>query len=423
MLGLVFLGYLGQGQESRFDEGFKLFPSVNEAPVVAQLDADSYKVKALAKVYRGSAPGIVAVDNGVVQLTAAMEPFGKPIGFLVKKTGVAVKDLPVPVLVMNGERFELGGVKNRLRAVNAKGLLFRKPFDVKGIVGANVVWPPRGMGVRFMWNHPDLPDLFVELTYQMVDREPVLNQTVVIRNGSAFPIALDSISQGTGIWPPESFQGVDLGWVIRPGRTLELPDGWFSIDSSGKWVAATRRASQAEIAPWEKVRSVTLNSWPASETEVKSLGKVTDVVLIPRSAGIAWSAPGQADYDAVSQFATLAKKHGLSIGAEVDLAGVPSNPEDLVAGQGSPICWLSFSGSHWRSNAMLTWKKMGLGVVQLLGELPGSCSQSGHGEHQTAKQGAIENALAMQNLMRNGLNLGVIVRHKDARAFGPEAVY
>jgi hypothetical protein len=423
MIGVLFLGLVGQNQASGFDAQFKLFPVVSEAPVVAQLDADTFKTKSLAKVYRGVEPGTVAVDNGVVQFIAGLDLLGHPRKFLIKKTGKSVQDLPVPVLMMNGRRYELGGNENGLRPINAKGLLFRKPFDVKGIVGPNVVWPPRGMGVRFMWNHPEMPDLMVELNYQMVDREPVLNQTMVIRNGSSFPIALNSLNQGDGLWPPKVFQGDDLGWVIRPGRTLELPEAWFSIDSSGRWVAATRKASQAEISPWEKVRSSTLKQWPPVEAEVKTFAKKADVVLMPKSAGISWSAPDQDDYDSVAKFATMAKKYGLAVGAEVDLTAIPANPEDRVAGPESPVCWLSFSGSHWRSNAMLTWKRMGLGMVQLFGELPGSCNKTGHGEHQTSKQGEIENALAMQNLMRNGLNLGVIVRHKDARAYGPETTY
>lgn|GEM_PF-6549850 len=423
MIAVLFLGLLGQNTESRFDDQFKLFPLVNEAPVVSQIEADTFKVKSLAKVFRGVTPGTVAVDNGVVQFVGSLQLFAKPAKFVVKKTGKSVQDLPVPVLVLNGSRYELGGNENGLRPIQAKGLLFTKPFDVKGIVGPNVVWPPRGMGVRFMWNHQEMPDLMVELTYQMVDREPVLNQTVVIRNGSSYPIALDSISQGDGLWPPTAFQGDDLGWVIRPGRTLELPEAWFSIDGAGRWVAATRKASQAEISPWEKVRASTLKQWPPVEAEVKSFAKKTDVILMPKSVGISWSAPSQADYDVVAGFSALAKKHGLAIGAEVDLAGMPANPEDRVAGLESPVCWLSFSGNHWRSNAMLTWKRMGLGVVQIYDDLPGICDKSGHGEHQTPKQGEIENALAMQNFMRNGLNLGIIVRHKDARAYGPAQTF
>ncbi|MFM9871937.1 MAG: hypothetical protein ACKVQS_00565 [Fimbriimonadaceae bacterium] len=423
MIGLVLYGLMGQTQVSQFDESFKLFPPVTEAPVVAQADADTFKVKALAKVYRGGSPGTVAVDNGVVQFTAGFGPLAKPVSFSIKKMGKVATDLPVPVLTINGQSIQLGGDENGLRAVNAKGLLFRKPFDVKGVVGPSIVWPPRGMGVRFMWNHRELPDLFVELTYQMVDREPILNQTIVIRNGSSSPVAINSISQGDGLWPPRAFQGDDLGWVIRPGRTLELPEAWLSLDPSGKWVSATRKLSQTEISPWEKVRATPLKQWPPVEAELKSLAKSTDVVLMPKSAGVSWSTAGQQDYDLFAKFAAMAKKYGLSIGAEVDLSGIPANPEDRVAGVSSPVCWLSFSGSHWRSNAMLTWKKMGLGVVQLVGELPGSCSKSGHGEHQTPKQGEIENALSMLNFMRNGLNLGVIVRHKDARAYGPETTY
>ncbi len=423
MIGLLLFGLIGQNQDSRFEANFALFPPVSEAPVVAQADADTFKVKSLAKVFRGNEPGHVAVDNGVVQFVAGLPLLGKPEKFVIKKTGKSVSDLPMPVITMNGTRYELGGNENGLRVVNAKGQLFAKPFDVKGVIGPNIVWPPRGMGVRFMWNHPEMPDLFVELTYQMVDREPVLNQTVVIRNGSSFPVAINSLSQGDGLWPPSAFQGDDLAWVIRPGRTLELPEAWFSVNAAGQWVAATRKMSAVEISPWEKVRATTLKQWPPTEAEIKGYSKKTEAVLIPQSAGFSWSAPSQEDYDLIAQFAATAKKYGLSIGAEVDISAIPANAEDHVGDAGSPICWLSFAGNHWRSNAMLTWKRMGFGVVQLEGALPGSCRQSGHGEHQTAKQGEIENALAMQNLMRNGLNLGIIVRHKNARAYGPETTY
>ena len=415
---------MSQSEGDRFVKSFDLFPAVGSAPVVKQADADSFQAKSLAKVYKGAKPGEVVVDNGVVQFTAGLNPLAAAKEFKVKATGKTITDLPMPTLVLNGEKFVLGSAENKLNPANAQGTLFAKPFDVRNVIGAPFSWPPRGMGLKFTWNHSRFPDLFIELRYQMIDREPVLNQSITIRNGTTFPVGITSLSQGDGLWPLSPFAGENINLILRPGRVLELPEAWFSIDSQGKWVSSTRQKTVAEISPWTKVRAKTLKSWPPVEAEIKAAAKEGfAAVLMPKDVEIAWSAPTQADFDAVGAFMELAKKSKVAAGAEVDLADIPSNPEDLTGGAGSPVCWHSFSGNHWRQNAILTWKRMGLQYVQLTGALPTTCDKTGHGEHQTEEQGAIENYLSTVNLMRNGLSLGIIIRHVDAEAFGPEIVY
>ncbi|MBL8068751.1 MAG: hypothetical protein JNM28_09900 [Armatimonadetes bacterium] len=423
MTGLLTALAIAQTVDGRLIKAFDLFPPISESPTIALADSDSLKAKSLAKVYRGAKPGQAFIDNGIVQVQALVQPFGRIESFSVRSTGQTVADLPMPIITLNGVACALGTAENPLRPMTAQGTLFAKPFDIRETPGPAFVWPPRGMGVKFTWNHPEMPDLIVELRYQMVDREPVLNQTLTIRNGSPYAISIDQMDGG-GQWPGEVFRSQMLHWVIRPGRVIELPDAWYSLDPQGRWVDGTRRRTAESLCPWNALKAKTLTAWPASESEVKQAAKAGyDAVLVPLSAGIAWSAPTAEDIEAVGAFVAMAKKAKVAAGTESDLGQIPAEPKDRTAGADSPVCWQSFAGIHWRQNALLTWRRLGIQFVQLSGELPGSCDKEGHGDHQGSAQARIENALATRDFLRAGLALGIVIRHPGAYAYGPSATY
>lgn len=423
MTGLLTALAIAQTVDGRLMKAFDLFPPISESPTIALADSDSLKAKSLAKVYRGAKPGQAFIDNGIVQVQTLVQPFGRIESFTVRASGQTVADLPMPTITLNGLACALGTAENPLRPMTAQGTLFAKPFDIRETPGPGFVWPPRGMGVKFVWNHPEMPDLIVELRYQMVDREPVLNQTLTIRNGSPYAIAIDQMDGGGG-WPGEVFGGQMLHWVIRPGRVVELPDAWYSLDPQGRWVDATRKRTAESLCPWNALKAKTLTAWPASESEVKQAAKAGyDAVLAPLSAGIAWSAPTQEDLEAVGAFVALAKKANIAAGAESDLGQIPAEPKDRTAGAASPVCWQSFAGIHWRQNALLTWRRLGIQFVQLSGELPGQCDKEGHGDHQGPAQASLENALATRDFLRAGLALGIVIRHPAAHAYGPSTTY
>lgn len=423
MTGLLTALAIAQAADGRFAKAFDLFPPISESPTIALADSDSLKAKSLAKVYRGNNPGLAFIDNGIVQVQASVQPFGRIGSFAVRATGETAADLPMPTITLNGVACALGTAENPLKPMTAQGTLFAKSFDVREVPGPPFVWPPRGMGVKFVWNHPEMPDLIVELRYQMVDREPVLNQTLTIRNGSPYAVAIDQMDGGGG-WPGEMFKGDSLHWVIRPGRVAELPEAWYSLDPQGRWVDATRQRTADALSPWNALKAKTLAAWPASESEVKQAAKAGfDAVLVPLSANISWSAPTAEDLEAVGLFVAMAKKSKVAAGAEFDLGQIPAEPKDRTAGAESPVCWQSFAGIHWRQNALLTWRRLGIQFVQLSGELPGPCDKEGHGDHQGPAQARIENALATRDFLRAGLALGIVIRHPGARAFGPAATY
>jgi hypothetical protein len=415
----VFLALGMNGQD--FAKSFELYPAISTAPVISQADADTLKAKSLAKVFRGSSDNEVALDNGVVQFRMSLQDFGKPIFLQRKADGNGGVVLPALSLVLNGEQFVVGGENPRWVRVGARGQLFSKPFDVRQIPQTNYVWPPRGMGVRFMWANRDYSGLMVEVTYQMVDREPLVSQKVTVRNGSNFPVRISSIQQGDSGYPSGEFTGDQLNWTLRPNRVVELPDGWFRLDGQGKLVASGRKQVLNSLMPWSGLGGQTLGSWPADTKNVTGLKlKRGEVILIPTEAKIPWSVPEQVDFDTVRLVADAAKKSGLVLGAEVDLGDIPGELADRVGGSGSPVCWHSFAGVFWRQNVLANWKRMGIQVVELKGELPSRCSQAGHGEHQTPNQAAIENHLAVRDLMRQGLSVGIIIRHPDVTAYGPD---
>lgn len=416
----VFLALGMNGQD--FAKSFELYPAVSTASVIAQADADSLKEKSLAKVFRGVSDDEVALDNGVVQFRMSLQDFGKPIFFQRKASGNEGVGLPPLTLVLNGEKFAIGAENPRWIRAGARGQLFSKPFDVRQIPQKNYVWPPRGMGVRFMWASRDYSGLMIEVTYQMVDREPQVCQKVTVRNGSNFPVRISSINQGDSGYPSGVFTGDQLNWSLRPNRVVELPDGWFRLEGSRKLVVSGRKQALSSLMPWSGLQGQTLGSWPAEAKNVSGLKlKRGEVVLIPAEAKISWSAPGQGDFDAVRLVMDAAKTSGLVLGAEVDLGDIPGELADRVGGSGTPVCWHSFAGVFWRQNVLVNWKRMGIQVIDLKGALPSRCSQVGHGEHQTPDQAAIENYLAVRDLMRQGLSVGIVIRHPDVTAYGPES--
>lgn len=423
MTGLLTAWLLAQDPDVRFIKAFDLFPPISESAPISQADADSYKAKSLAKVYRADTLGEAFLDNGVARLAVTIQPFGRAKFFSIRSTSKTVSDLPMPTIKINGRDCALGSPGNPLRPMAVQGTLFAKPFDVRDIPGASFIWPPRGMGMKFLWNHPEFPDLIVELRYQMVDREPTVNQTITIRNGSPYAISIDHLDEG-GQWPEPTFKGASLHWVIRPGRVVELPEAWFSLNAQGQWVNATRQRTATELSPWEALRTKTLEQWPPNEAEIKQAARAGfHAVLIPNSAEISWSALAPEELQAVADFVALAKKSRLAAGAEVELSGIPADAADRTIGPASPVCWLSFAGSHWRQSALQNWRRHGIQAVQLSGPLPESCDKTGHAEHQGSIQGRIENALATRDFLRAGLVLGIVIRHPLAKAYGPANVY
>lgn len=407
---------LGQIPQN-FERQFEFYSQVSASPAITQADADSGKAKSLAKVYKGPAVGQLSLDNGVVRFVCDMT--GRVISFENRKTGVKLTDaISSPALTLNDQVFDFAKAEIGMRQIGAQGVLTSKPFDWKPLAGQTGSWPPRGMGLKFSYAHNEIPGLFIERTFEMFDREPTVRQRIIVRNGSTFPVALNQVN-GTGYWPDEWLKSLRIDLVVRPGRVLELPDQWVTI--GGAEVGnGFRASSRSIIQPWRGLKTEVAPGADITVDQAKMFQKGgSQILLLPASLAVNWSAPGQADYDLVANFVKNTKAAKLIPGCVIDLSSIPAEEKDRTGMPDNAVCWLSFAGTHWRQNVMLTWKRMGFEYVQFKGELPTECIRPGH-EHQGSAQSHFENRDVIRQFAAQGLTLGVIIDHPQISAFGPD---
>lgn len=417
MLAIVFLS-LGQASDQKFDQQFALYPDVNTSPAVTQTEADSGKVKALGKVYRGPGEGQVSLDNGVVRLVCDLS--GKVVEFKNRTTKASfASGISSPIIMLNEQIYDFSKAELGLRQIGAQGVLTSKPFDWRPLEGQSGIWPPRGMGLKFTYAHNKIQGLFVERIFEMYDREPSVRQKIVIRNGSTFPVALNQVS-GSSAWPEPWLKDLRMNLVLRPGRVLELPDQWVTLGGAGTEAGNGFRAkSRSMLQPWRGLKTEVAPSESITLDQAKMFKKGgTQVLLLPTTVAVNWSSPTQADYDLVANFIKTTKEAKLIPGCIIDLQSIPAEEKDRTGEKNNAVCWLSFAGTHWRQNVMLTWKRMGFDYVQLKGELPTECTRPGH-EHQGAAQSEFENREVIKQFVANGLSLGVVIEHPEVNAFGP----
>jgi len=417
MLAFVLLN-LGQVSDQKFDAQFALYPHVSTSPAVTQVQADSGKVKALGKVYRGPNEGQVSLDNGVVRFVCDLS--GRVIEFQNRTTKSSfAAGVSSPVITLNEHAYDFSKSDFGLRQIGAQGVLTSKPFDWRPLTGQTGTWPPRGMGLKFTYAHNEIQGLFVERVFEMFDREPTVRQKIVIRNGSTFPVALSQISGSEG-WPDAWIKDSRLNLVLRPGRVLELPDQWVTLGDAGTEAGNGFRAkSRAMLQPWRGLKTEDAPSEKITLDQARMFQKGgTQVLLLPASVAVNWSSPTQADYDLVADFVKTTKEAKMIPGCLIELKSIPGEEKDRTGEKNNAVCWLSFAGTHWRQNVMLTWKRMGFEYVDLRGELPTECTRPGH-EHQGAAQSEFENREVIRQFVANGLSLGVIIEHPQVNAFGP----
>lgn len=392
---------------------FELYPPVSTSAALNQSDVDKFKAKSLAKVYRGPGKDEASIDNGLVRLTISLTQPEQILAFGPRGSETAaLASVASPKVELNGRIFDLGDPESGLRIFQVQGVLYYKPFEYRGIGGTNPIWPPRGMGLKISYAHPDIPGLYIERRLQMLDGEPTLHQVITLRNGSTFPVNLESLA-GNATWPGEAWGGRKLNLLVRPGRVLELPDQWITVSAAGE-VIPLRASAWRVIAPWRSFKTVHVTS-PDLSAVAKSGAQV--VVFNPPNP-ISWSALPPEDEKLVGDFVAAAKKNKAIPGIKVQLAEIVADPADRTGGPDSPVCWMSLTGRHWRQNALLNWKRLGIEYVELEGALPRSCAKSGH-DHQNSVAADLENREASRQFVIAGLGIGIVIKHPDIVPYGP----
>lgn len=408
---IPFLSLLAADQSEPVDTKFVRLPPVKEAVRVKQAQVDAGKAPAMAKVFWNAHNRSAVISNGVAEYEIGLEPFGQPRRFWTDSGGDVVP--PSLAVTINGESVRFGVESPGWAPVRANPLLFVKPFEAKDLVGRPFVWSPPGMGVKLMWANRADPNILVEVVTQMVDREPLVNQKITIRNGSQSPVVIGRIGDGMSPWPPGYASTDQLDLIIRPGATYELPEAWFTV-SGGNLSSQLRAQGQRVLIPWKE----TVMRVGSTAEELKALvSQKAHIALLSSSVKVDWSDPSAHRNPAVMDFVKLAAASRIAPGVQVELSTLLGGAEDRA--KTGAVCWGSFAGVHWRQNALLAWKRAGLKGIELVGELPAACEGIGHG-HQTANQARLLNRQLLESFMRNALSLGIIVRHAEFEAYGPE---
>ncbi len=390
---------------------FELYPPVSSSAALRQADVDAGRAKSLAKVYRGPGDNQASVDNGLIRVTISLEEPQAILAFGPRgQESASLRHLASPQIAINGRTFDLGDPESGLRIFNVQGVLYFKPFEYQSIGKGNVTWPPRGMGLKISYAHPEIQGFYIERRLELLDGEPTLHQSIVLRNGSPMPYSLQSTGANKE-WPPAWLAGRELNLVVRPGRVLELPSQWITLTSAGDPIPM-RNSGWATIAPWRRFIPLADPSAPPAQRTGN------EVILFEPENPVSWGAVAAEDSARIADFVATAQESELIPGVQADLDHIPATDADRTAGPGSPVCWLSLAGKHWRQNALLNWKRSGIKFVSLQGDLPLACDKTGH-DHQNPVAAEFENREAMRQFVIAGLGIGVVIRHPQMAAYGP----
>ena len=338
-------------------EGFQHYRPVSEAPV-AKVGAT-----ALSKVYRGPAADQVSLDNGLVRAVISLKHAGTFVEFSRRGTDsrLTASDLSLPTFVLNGSPWSLVSTKistaavspiapepKPLRVLSANASMLEKPFEGRPLPGKSGVLPPRGMGVKFTYIHPEITGLLVELFYWLPDNSPSVLRKVLLRNSSA----------------PTRIQGRDWEWfqiedptlqlnqVIGPGTVYELPDQWATLPLDGKDLDRAINVTLAQVAPFTtsepKMQSIENLAEANCESAIsEAKAKKLDGVIFN---GFDPSSSTNESRTALQQFVTKVSDAKLIPGIEISMTrGFPAR--DLAGGAG--LCLTSDSGRAGSSNLPL----------------------------------------------------------------------
>ncbi|MDI9637382.1 hypothetical protein QPK87_10685 [Kamptonema cortianum] len=404
-------------------KGFQHYRPVSEAPF-AKVGAT-----ALSKVYRGPAADLVSLDNGLVRAVISLKHAGTFEEFSRRGTDsrMTAADLSLPIFVLNGSPWSLVPTKistdaisptapepKPLRVLSARASMLEKPFEWRPSPGKSGVWPPRGMGVKFTYIHPEITGLLVELFYWLPDNSPSVLRKVLLRNASA----------------PTRIQGRDWEWfqiddptlqlnqVIGPGTVYELPDQWATLPLDGKDLDRAVRVTLAQVAPFKtsepKMQSIENLAEANLESAIlEAKSKKLEGVLFTGFDPSSSTDESRAD---LQRFVAKVSDSKLIPGIEISMTrGFPS--KDLVKGAG--LCLTSDSGRAVSGNLPLAMAQLGLKYVRFTERPSMDCSDLSH-PHGFGGLARYENQKAWRGLFANLLGLGIHVSAPHYTPFGPD---
>lgn len=174
------------------------------------------RVETEAGVYRGTEPGTIALENGLVRRTFRLAPNAATVGLDHLGTGEPILRAvePEATLVVDGQAYAVGGLvgqpdRGYLTPAWARGLTndpgafqfegFRTgepvaPFGWKRVRrSAELPWPPPGAALALAFGGPDdtTRGLRVEVHYELYDRLPVLGKWLTVSNGTSRAVRID----------------------------------------------------------------------------------------------------------------------------------------------------------------------------------------------------------------------------------------
>jgi hypothetical protein len=179
----------------------------------------------------------IALDNGLMRRTFRISPNVATVGLDNLMTGEAMLRAvkPEAVVEIDGHSYNVGGLVGQpnlaflrpdwLNHMTADPGAFQSehyevvkvqaPFAWKRVSHAsNEVWPPKGVGLTFVYKHSSLPGVEVTVHYELYDGIPTLMKRISVTNHTGKPIRLNTFKS----------------------EVLGLVEGQSEVDSISNWV-------------------------------------------------------------------------------------------------------------------------------------------------------------------------------------------
>ena len=209
------------------------------------LDGTSFE----AATYRTLNEREILLSNGLITRIFRFHPNGATVGFDNLMTGEALLRgvKPEALLTIDGTTYEIGGLRGQPNYAYLKpewaASLTTSPhaFEFAGLrIGEiqprlawkqvrhhapNVVWPPRGVTMRFDYRFPDLTATDLELF--MLGQQP--DRQTGLRDNEVAPLAPPSTA-GRDLLYEDDFRALDPGWRVHASTAHER----CSFENEGK---------------------------------------------------------------------------------------------------------------------------------------------------------------------------------------------
>jgi hypothetical protein len=175
--------------------------------------------QAKAGVFRGASDRELVLDNGLIRRTFLLAPNVATIAFDNRMTGASLLRgvKPEALLRLDGKDFKVGGLKGQpnyayllpewvARLTNSPSAFRFVGFELgrpraplawkRKRHGADVPWPPPGVGITMYYRGPDdsTGEVAVAVRYELYDGIPVLGKWLAVSNGTDRVIALDTFT-------------------------------------------------------------------------------------------------------------------------------------------------------------------------------------------------------------------------------------